>query len=76
MYSLYTYKQGFGGYSLLTLETHDLVTQPAIYWAYMRALRMKRRVVRWRQARAAHQRFGEQAKPTASAATTPANGAE
>ena len=56
MYSLYTYKQGFGGYSLLTLETHDLVYQPAIYWAYLRALRMKRRVVRWRQARAARRR--------------------
>ena len=52
MYSLYTYKQGFGGFSLFTLETHDQVYQPAVYWAYMRALRLKRRIVRWR--RAAH----------------------
>jgi lipid II:glycine glycyltransferase (peptidoglycan interpeptide bridge formation enzyme) len=51
MYSLYTYKQGFGGFSLFTLETHDLVYQPAVYWAYMRALRLKRRIVRWRRAR-------------------------
>jgi hypothetical protein len=29
MYSLYTYKQGFGGFSLFTLETHDQVYQPA-----------------------------------------------
>jgi lipid II:glycine glycyltransferase (peptidoglycan interpeptide bridge formation enzyme) len=56
MYSLYTYKQGFGGFSLFTLETHDLVYQPPIYWAYMRALRMKRRLARWRQSRAAHRR--------------------
>ncbi|MFI5276599.1 MAG: lipid II:glycine glycyltransferase FemX [Ktedonobacterales bacterium] len=68
MYSLYTYKQGFGGYSLFTLETHDLVTQPAVYWAYMRALRMKRRVIHWRQARAARQRFGAQATPSAASA--------
>src|SRR6185437_6198487 len=46
MYSLYTYKQGFGGFSLFTLETHDLVFQPAVYWAYSRALRMKRWMVR------------------------------
>ncbi len=51
MYSLYTYKQGFGGSSIFTLETHDMVYQPAVYWAYMRALRLKRRIVRWRRAR-------------------------
>ncbi|HEY7975167.1 MAG TPA: hypothetical protein VID72_07485, partial [Ktedonobacterales bacterium] len=67
MYSLYTYKQGFGGFSLFTLETHDLVFQPAVYWAYMRALRMKRRVVRWRQARAARAR-------ATTRAATPAGG--
>ncbi|HEX8730914.1 MAG TPA: peptidoglycan bridge formation glycyltransferase FemA/FemB family protein [Ktedonobacterales bacterium] len=61
MYSLYTYKQGFGGFSLFTLETHDMVYQPAIYWAYVRALRMKRRLVRWRQARAARQRSAPRA---------------
>jgi lipid II:glycine glycyltransferase (peptidoglycan interpeptide bridge formation enzyme) len=56
MYSLYTYKQGFGGFSLFTLETHDQVYQPAIYWAYMRALGLKRRVVHWRRARQDRQR--------------------
>jgi len=84
MYSLYTYKQGFGGFSLFTLETHDLVFQPAIYWAYMRALRMKRRLVRWRQARAAGRHATAQpargqgkAQPqSAGAASSPAPAAD
>lgn len=63
MYSLYTYKQGFGGFSLFTLETHDLVFQPTVYWAYMRALRMKRQLVRWRQVRATRQREDARGKP-------------
>ncbi|HKB49261.1 MAG TPA: peptidoglycan bridge formation glycyltransferase FemA/FemB family protein [Ktedonobacterales bacterium] len=42
LYSLYTYKQGFGGYSTLALETHDLPFTLPIYWAYERLLRLKR----------------------------------
>lgn len=42
LYSLYTYKQGFGGASFLALETHDKVYQPAVYWAYERLLAVKR----------------------------------
>lgn len=42
LYSLYTYKKGYGGYSYLSLETHDLPYQPALYWAYRQALRLKR----------------------------------
>jgi lipid II:glycine glycyltransferase (peptidoglycan interpeptide bridge formation enzyme) len=42
LYSLYTYKQGFGGYSILSLATHDLPYNAAIYWAYERLLGLKR----------------------------------
>ena len=42
LYSLYTYKQGFGGYSTLALETHDLPYNSAMYWIYSRALSLKR----------------------------------
>ena len=42
MYSLYTYKQGFGGYSFLTLETHDLPYSAPLYWLYRRTLKVKR----------------------------------
>lgn len=42
LYSLYQYKHGYGGYSLLTVETHDLVFQPALYFAYRQALNVKR----------------------------------
>lgn len=42
MYSLYTYKQGFGGTSFLALETHDQPYSPAVYWLYTRALEAKR----------------------------------
>ena len=42
LYSLYTYKQGFGGYSTLSLETHDRPLNGAVYWAYRRSLSLKR----------------------------------
>ena len=42
LYSLYTYKRGYGGFSYLSLVTHDLVYQPAFYWTYRQALRVKR----------------------------------
>jgi lipid II:glycine glycyltransferase (peptidoglycan interpeptide bridge formation enzyme) len=42
LYSLYTYKRGYGGFSYLSLVTHDLPYQPALYWAYRQALRVKR----------------------------------
>ncbi|HEX6799515.1 MAG TPA: peptidoglycan bridge formation glycyltransferase FemA/FemB family protein [Ktedonobacterales bacterium] len=42
LYSLYTYKQGFGGTSVLALQTHDKAYQPAVYWAYERLLAVKR----------------------------------
>ena len=74
MYSLYTYKQGFGGFSLLTLETHDLVYQSAVYWAYMRALRMKRRLARWRQARATRQRDSQPKRAAEPKGAGPASG--
>ncbi len=42
LFSLYTYKQGFGGYSVLSLETHDLPYNIPVYWAYERLLALKR----------------------------------
>jgi peptidoglycan pentaglycine glycine transferase (the first glycine) len=42
LYSLFTYKQGFGGYSLLSLETHDKPLNAPVYWLYQRSLAVKR----------------------------------
>jgi lipid II:glycine glycyltransferase (peptidoglycan interpeptide bridge formation enzyme) len=42
MYSLYTYKQGFGGESLLALVTHDRAYSAPVYWLYRRTLAIKR----------------------------------
>ena len=42
MYSLYTYKQGFGGESFLALETHDRPYSAPVYWLYRRTLEIKR----------------------------------
>jgi lipid II:glycine glycyltransferase (peptidoglycan interpeptide bridge formation enzyme) len=42
LYSLYTYKQGFGGYSTLSLETHDCPLNAPVYWLYQRSLALKR----------------------------------
>jgi uncharacterized protein YfbU (UPF0304 family) len=46
MYSLYTYKRGYGGYSQFTLETHDLPLSAPLYWMYRRTLKVKRDRVR------------------------------
>jgi peptidoglycan pentaglycine glycine transferase (the first glycine) len=43
MYSLYQYKQGFGGTSFLALETHDRAYSAPVYWLYSRLLGVKRR---------------------------------
>jgi peptidoglycan pentaglycine glycine transferase (the first glycine) len=43
LWGVYTFKQGFGGYPLRFLETHDLVYQPLVYQAYRRLLDIKRR---------------------------------
>lgn len=56
MYSLYTYKQGFGGRSVLTLETHDKPYSPPVYWAYTRSLAAKRALDRRRHERASRPR--------------------
>ena len=64
MYSLYTYKRGFGGYSLLTLETHDLPLSAPVYWMYRRTLKMKRDRVRRQHLRELRAR--EQAQKTAT----------
>ncbi len=59
LYSLYTYKQGFGGNSFLTLETHDLPYNAALYWAYQRSLEVKRRLDRRRHERELRAREGD-----------------
>lgn len=58
-YSLYTYKEGFGGYSVLTLEGHDLPINPPLYWAYRGSLALKRARVRRRFARRAREHASE-----------------
>lgn len=55
-YSLYTYKEGFGGYSVLTLEGHDLPYDFPRYLAYRQSLALKRAMVRRRFARRARER--------------------
>jgi hypothetical protein len=52
-YSLYTYKEGFGGYSVLTLEAHDRLYGRARYWVYRQSLGAKRAAVQRRVARRA-----------------------
>ena len=51
LYSLYTYKQGFGGHSSLVIPTHDLPISLPMYWAYMQSLRLKRALDRRRHLR-------------------------
>ncbi len=47
LWGVYTFKRGFGGYAIRSLETHDLVYQPLVYEAYRRLLDVKR----WRDER-------------------------
>jgi lipid II:glycine glycyltransferase (peptidoglycan interpeptide bridge formation enzyme) len=58
-YSLYTYKEGFGGYSVLTLEGHDLPFNAPLYSLYRASLSLKRARVRRRFARRARERQAE-----------------
>ena len=72
LYSLYTYKQGFGGSSILALETHDKPLNRPVYWAYLRSLAVKRALDRHRHARDLRQRAAPApaAKERAAASTT------
>jgi peptidoglycan pentaglycine glycine transferase (the first glycine) len=69
LYSLYTYKQGFGGYSVLALETHDLAYNLPVYWAYEQLLAVKRARDRRQHGRALRERHGGErtSEPVASA---------
>jgi peptidoglycan pentaglycine glycine transferase (the first glycine) len=77
-YSLYTYKEGFGGYSVLTLEGHDLPYNLPLYWAYRQSLAVKRMLVRRRIAqrvRARERAASQQGGATnTSGAGAPGNG--
>jgi peptidoglycan pentaglycine glycine transferase (the first glycine) len=64
MYSLYTYKQGFGGYSFLALETHDRPYSAPLYWLYRRTLKLKRDRDRRRHLQQLAER--DKAKPAAT----------
>jgi peptidoglycan pentaglycine glycine transferase (the first glycine) len=69
-YSLYTYKEGFGGYSVLTLEGHDLPYNAPLYWAYRQSLSLKRALVRRRfaqRARARERALAEKARAPSGA---------
>lgn len=59
LWGVYVFKQGFGGYALHFLETHDLVYQPLVYGIYMRLLEVKRKRDERR-----HMRAIEVASPT------------
>ncbi|MGZ3716168.1 MAG: lipid II:glycine glycyltransferase FemX, partial [Ktedonobacterales bacterium] len=63
LYSLYTYKQGYGGHSVLTLETHDKPYNAPVYWAYLRSLSVKRELDRRRHERDLREREGNAKKP-------------
>lgn len=67
-YSLYTYKEGFGGYSVLTLEAHDRPYGGLRYLAYRRSLGAKRAAVQRRVARRA---LARQAAVKPAPPTTP-----
>jgi lipid II:glycine glycyltransferase (peptidoglycan interpeptide bridge formation enzyme) len=72
MYSLYTYKRGFGGYSQFTLETHDLPLSAPLYWMYRRTLKVKRDRVRRPHLRELRAREQAQKPPqTPKTPTTP-----
>ena len=43
LWGVYVFKQGFGGYAIRFLETHDLVYQPLVYGVYRRLLEIKRK---------------------------------
>jgi peptidoglycan pentaglycine glycine transferase (the first glycine) len=68
LYSLYTYKQGFGGYSVLSLPTHDLPYNAPVYWAYERLLALKRARDRRQHERELRARDEAQRKPEPTAA--------
>lgn len=73
LYSLYTYKQGYGGTSVLALETHDRPYNAAVYWAYLRSLHFKRGLDRRRHLRSLRQHASA---PGGDAAKSPAPTAE
>jgi peptidoglycan pentaglycine glycine transferase (the first glycine) len=58
LWGVYVFKQGFGGYPLRFLETHDLVYRPAIYALYRRLLDLKRRRDEWQRRRLSADRRG------------------
>ena len=65
LYSLFTYKQGFGGYSTLTLPTHDLPFNEPLYWLYRRTLSLKRARDRRLHERELRQRMAQTKSPPA-----------
>lgn len=73
MWNVYEYKRGFGGFSRLSLATHDYVYRPLLYWPFTLASRARvglrrRQRRRWELQRAQR---GESGKAEASQAGKP-----
>lgn len=47
LWGVYTFKRGFGGFPMRSLESHELVYNPLVYGAYRKLLEIKR----WRDER-------------------------
>jgi lipid II:glycine glycyltransferase (peptidoglycan interpeptide bridge formation enzyme) len=75
MYSLYTYKQGFGGVDFLALETHDKPYSAPVYWLYRRTLEVKRNRDRRKHEAELRARERAPAKKIASGAKSATEGA-
>jgi len=54
LYGLYNYKRGYGGYSWLSMVTHDAIYQPTYYFAYRQALQFKREREHWQHLQQYH----------------------
>ncbi len=65
MWNVYEYKRGFGGFSRLSLATHDYVYRPLLYWPVTLASRARVRLRRRQRRRWELQRMqrGEGSKP-------------
>jgi len=66
MWNVYEYKRGFGGFSRLSLATHDYIYRPLLYWpltlaSRARVAQRRRQRRRWEMER---KQRGESSKPT------------
>ena len=69
---VYTFKKGFGGYAMRSLETHDLVYRPAVYNAYRVLLDGKH----WYEKKQAEKKQAEQKQAEKQQTLVPAASAD